>query len=58
MMYFFITKLRLISVLRYCFAMTFHLTLQTPSLKSWLMMRNSPISEVLPTCAPMQAQSS
>ena len=29
--------------------MTFHLTLQTPSLKSWLMMRNSPISEVLPT---------
>ena len=38
--------------------MTFHLTLQTPSLKSWLMMRNSPISEVLPTCAPMKAQSS
>lgn len=29
--------------------MTFHLTLQTTSLKSWLMMRNSPISEVLPT---------
>ena len=51
-------KSRIFSVIRYWFATTFHLTLHTPSLKSWLMMRNSPISEVLPTCAPMQAQSS
>ncbi len=29
--------------------MTFHLTLQTTSLKSWLMMRNSPIPRVLLT---------
>ena len=34
---------------QFYFAPTFHLTLQIPSAKSWLMMRNSPISEVLAT---------
>ena len=31
------------------FALTFHLTLQTPSLKPWLIMQDSTISEVLAT---------
>ena len=55
---YYLYKSRFVSLIRYCFAPTFHLTLQIPSLKSWLIMRNSPISDVLPTCAPMQAQSS
>lgn len=37
---------------------TFHLTLQTPSLKSCERILKVPISEVFFTCAPMHAQAS